>query len=106
MTIEEIIGETPTKVLKDDSRKVKMSLLLPSWLHGVASVLTFGASKYYENSWKEVGNAKQRYLNAAYRHLIAYHSGEKVDVETGESHLLHLSCCIMFLYFFERKENE
>lgn len=69
----------------------------------VARVLTFGASKYSRDNWALVENAEERYMDAALRHINAYRRGEPVDTETGESHLAHAICCLMFLLEMEEK---
>lgn len=87
---------------KLDSVKPMVSLIEPGWLLEVAHVLTFGARKYSKDNWKYVENAKDRYLSAAYRHLLAYQNGEVIDGESKLSHLAHASCCLMFLHFLEK----
>ena len=51
----------------------------------VVAVGTMGAEKYSDNGWLEVPNAQQRYLDAAFRHLLA------LDVRDAESDLPHLA---------------
>ena len=63
----------------------------------VIRVLTYGAAKYERDNWKHVENGETRYLAAALRHLAAYQSGESKDEETGESHLAHAICCLVFM---------
>lgn len=82
---------------KFDSGKPEFSLLPPWATEAVARVLTIGAQKYEVNNWKFVPNGKFRYVNAAMRHLFAHLRGEIKDPETGESHLAHAICCLMFI---------
>lgn len=82
---------------KLDTGKVPMGLLSGLWLHGVARVLDFGRKKYASWNWRK-GIAYSRLFDAGQRHLWAWSEGEDVDPETGISHLLHASCCLMFLY--------
>tara|TARA_R110002153_G_scaffold249071_1_gene405326 strand:+ start:4492 stop:5250 length:759 start_codon:yes stop_codon:yes gene_type:complete len=63
----------------------------------LAKVLTFGASKYKPNNWKECSDTG-RYLAAAHRHLNAIITGEDYDPETGLPHLDHMLCNLMFLH--------
>lgn len=35
------------------------------------------------------------------RHLTAWWGGEKSDPESGEHHLAHLGCCVIFLLWFD-----
>jgi hypothetical protein len=37
------------------------------------------------------------------RHTLDYLQGEKIDKETGLSHLYHISCNLMFLEHFDMK---
>lgn len=82
---------------KHDTGKPMMGLLSPMWLEGVAKVLTFGANKYGAHNWRGGFNLSRPY-SAALRHLNAWNSGEDLDPETGLSHLIHASACLMFCY--------
>ena len=75
-------------------------------IKGVVMVLTYGAKKYSRSSWQSVPNGKQRYLDAFYRHINAYHSGEVADEESGIAHLYHALCNLMFITWFEIKDSE
>ena len=85
---------------KDDADKPPVGLLPARSLLEIAKVLAFGAKKYSPDNWKVVPNAKQRYLDAALRHLFAYMDGEELDPESGLSHLSHAGTCILFLIWF------
>jgi hypothetical protein len=67
----------------------------------VLRVLEFGAKKYGAENWREVPDARRRYYDAADRHLRAWWEGEALDPDTGESHLAHAACCLLFLLGFE-----
>jgi len=88
--------------LKYDKGKLRMSLISPEFVKGLAEVLTFGAAKYQASSWQYLENAEERYRDALLRHLYAYLSGEVNDQESGLSHLKHISANVMFLEHFER----
>ena len=62
----------------------------------LAKVLTFGASKYKPNNWRQCTDTG-RYLAAAHRHLNAVIQGEDLDPETGLHHVDHVMCNLMFL---------
>lgn len=83
-----------------------MGLLPPRALDSVADVLTFGAKKYLPNNWKYVENGRERYLDAALRHITAYMKGEQFDQETDLPHLSHALCCLMFIVDLDIEENE
>lgn len=89
---------------KDDAKKNRLDLIEPEFIEAVGEVLTYGAEKYEPNNWQKVEDAENRYYAAALRHLMAYRKGEKVDPESGISHLKHVATNIMFLLHFERGE--
>jgi hypothetical protein len=94
-----------TTGVKYDNDKPQWSLLPFKALKEVVDVLTYGAKKYAPDNWKKVPNARQRYIDAGFRHLTAYASGEKLDSETGKSHLAHAICCLLYLLAFEIGED-
>lgn len=70
----------------------------------VVDILEYGNIKYPADdgaNWRLVPDAKNRYTSALYRHLTAWQLGEKVDVETGKSHLAHAITNLCFLLWFE-----
>lgn len=82
---------------KYDSGKPRLGLLPPYATVAVARVLSIGALKYSPSNWKYVAGGETRYVDAALRHLFSYMADEKTDPETGENHLSHAICCLMFL---------
>ena len=88
---------------KHDTGKVRYSLLPKGVLEKVLSILEFGANKYSKDNWQQVPNARDRYYDAAMRHIQAWYYGETKDPETGESHLAHALCCLMFLLWLDIK---
>jgi hypothetical protein len=86
---------------KDDSAKARYDLIPPHALDALVRILTFGARKYAANNWRHVDGRRARYFAAAMRHMWAWWRAtdltEARDRETGESHLAHAVCCIMFL---------
>ena len=87
--------------IKDDANKLRFDLIEPEFEETVASVLTFGAAKYSTGSWKHLEDGINRYYAALRRHISAWRRGEKLDPETGLSHLAHAACNIMFLMYME-----
>jgi len=83
--------------IKFDSDKLDWSLLPIEPIEAVIKVLMLGAVKYAPNNWKYVDDHERRYYNAAMRHMTAWQKGEKVDSETGISHIAHALCCLTFL---------
>lgn len=88
---------------KHDIGKVRYSLLPKGVLGKVLNILEFGTNKYSKDNWQQVPNARDRYYDAAMRHIQAWYYGETKDPETGESHLAHALCCLMFLLWFDIK---
>lgn len=76
---------------KLDQGKVRAGLLFRDFgsaLREIAQVTTFGADKYTPSGWRHVPNGKERYFDAAIRHLLV--SGvEELDAESGLGHLEH-----------------
>ena len=91
--------------VKYDNDKPQWSLLPFKALREVVDVLTYGAKKYAPDNWKKVPDAKRRYIDAGFRHFTAYAGGEKLDPETGKSHLAHAMCCLLYLLAFEVGEH-
>ncbi|WP_347460976.1 dATP/dGTP diphosphohydrolase domain-containing protein [Acinetobacter sp. ANC 7454] len=91
---------------KFDAEKPRFSLIPQGVISPVINVLEFGAQKYSEGNWKFVPNARTRYFDAAHRHLDAWWNGESRDKETGESHLAHAICCLMFLLSMSESERK
>lgn len=75
-------------------------------LGGVAEVRMYGTEKYGDSeNWRKV--EPKRYVDALYRHLLAYIEGNEVDEESGLSHLAHMACNLSFLLDKEYlKEHE
>ena len=89
--------------MKFDSDKPRHSLLPKGAVNSVIEVLEFGAKKYSANNWQEVENAKERYYNAAMRHIDLWWNGEKLDSETNIHHLAHAATNLFFLMWFDNK---
>ena len=92
---------------KDDSSKIRYSLLPVGTVNQVVQVLEFGSKKYADNNWQKVPNARTRYYDAAMRHIDAWWNGELIDSDKGDQkgshlpHLAHAICCLMFLMWFD-----
>lgn len=94
-----------TEGRKADQGKARFDLLSPGFLWGVSRILAFGASKYEDRNW-EKGLRYGRVFAALMRHLWAWWGGERLDPETGESHLYHAGCCLMFLAHFDERPEQ
>lgn len=94
-----------TEGRKYDTGKPDYTLLPWDAVEQIVKVLDFGARKYARDNWKHVEGGETRYLAAAFRHLAAHNRGEKVDSETGISHLAHAGCCVLFLLALEKNHE-
>mgnify|MGYP005844507387 CR=1 FL=1 len=88
--------------MKFDSGKLRYGLIPPEATESLAKVLTYGAKKYKPNNWQH--GEPTRYIDALYRHLEAWRSGEQNDSESGLPHLSHALTNIAFLIWFEQQE--
>jgi len=94
-------------VVKHDTGKPMVSLVEPSFILGIAQVLTYGAEKYAINNWQQATDKDiRRIKDSLLRHTLAYTSGELLDAETGLSHSLHAATNMMFLNYLLEKQNE
>lgn len=94
--------------MKFDGGKARVDLLLdgcPRAITAVSEILTFGAKKYADHSWQGVEQGESRYKAALLRHLLAHASGEKLDSESGMSHLAHAACNAMFILELELRKD-
>ena len=91
--------------LKDDDGKPRYDLLPFEALEPVVRVLTYGAKKYGDDNWKLLENPKRRYFAACLRHVAAWGRGEETDPESGESHLAHAVCCLLYLLCLDSKKS-
>ena len=82
---------------KKDAGKPQLHRAPTAMIRGTARVLEYGAKKYGDQSdhWDEVEEI--RYIDAAYRHLLAIIDGEDADKESGLPHIWHLACNAGFL---------
>ena len=93
----------PDQSVKADAGKPRLSLVPPTVIRAIAQIRQYGIDKYHDpNNWKQVES--QRYVDALYRHLLAYIEGEELDPESGYPHLWHMACNIAFLVDMEARE--
>lgn len=91
---------------KYDNGKLMYHLLPFRELDSVVRVLTFGMKKYGEDDWKKFvlrDDNEKRYMSACLRHISEYSQRKTNDNETGEQHISHAICCLLFVLW---KENE
>jgi hypothetical protein len=88
------------KGTKLDAGKAPLHLIPPDVLVEEARVMGFGEGKYGTYNWLG-GMAWSRLVGATLRHVLAWHSGEDYDPETGLSHLAHARCCLGMLMGYQ-----
>jgi hypothetical protein len=74
-------------------------------LEGVSKIEQFGAKKYSPESWKS-GYTFHDHYDACQRHLHKWSNGIDLDHETGENHLYHAMCRLMFLMWLVENKEE
>ena len=98
LTIEEKVDKDFKEARKKDFGKPRMDLLPSNALFGIATIMSYGATKYNPHNYKQgKGLDWDRLYSACMRHLVAWNAGEDKDPESGASHLYHAGCCIMML---------
>ncbi len=90
--------------IKFDKEKDQWTLLPFEAMRPVVRVLMHGARKYAPDNWKFV-KPKERYFDACIRHLTAWQSGERLDPESGQPHLAHAICCLIFLLWHDNEKE-
>lgn len=82
---------------KADAWKPRLSLVPIQIIYDIARVREYGDKKYGStDNWKTV--EKQRYVDAMFRHLLAFvKDPDGRDEESGLPHLWHLECNAAFL---------
>lgn len=88
-----------------DIGKLRYDLLPPYPIQQLVKILSGGADKYGDKNW-EKGMAWSRCYASLMRHLMAWWMGEDKDKESGESHLAHAMCNLVFLMEYERTHPE
>lgn len=98
--------ESPAKPIgiKRDSGKLRPGLFPVECFEEISKVLTFGANKYAPDNWKKV--SPDRYIDAMWRHYIAWQTGEERDSESGLSHAAHFATNAVFLLWFELEKKK
>jgi hypothetical protein len=87
-----------SKGIKYDNEKLMWYLLPFNVIEHIVKVLHKGALKYAPSNYHLVKPYRIRYFSALMRHLTSrFFHGEIYDKDTGELHLAHAGCCLLFL---------
>lgn len=112
--LSDLIGELSVDCVKaSGSKNVGISYILAfegiPHLHArfiaeMARVLAYGAQKYGVDNWKKAPESEARdiYLNALIRHVLAYAKGNEYNYEEGQYHLAQIAVNAMFLFYFDK----
>jgi hypothetical protein len=105
--------------LRLDTGKLKLDLISPIAMEGLAGILTFGAKKYAAHNWRK-GMVWSRALGSLKRHLNEFEKGIDLDYDencegckaktclnhTGLLHIDQVLCNAMFLSEYARTHKE
>ena len=105
-TVQKPEGDVIVKADRFNSGKAPVSMVDPILIEKTAKVLQFGAEKYDRNNWRK-GLPYTEVCDSLLRHVYAFLTGENTDNESGQSHLGHAACNIMFLlrYLEDNRED-
>ena len=88
--------DDPAAAKTDDSGKPPLANLPWKALRKVSKVQAYGHKKYGDFYNYKKGMEVTRQLGCAVRHIADYLDGIDLDKESGESHLAHAACRILF----------
>lgn len=90
------MSDTVTDGLKHDGGKLRLDLVPPELIEAVGAVMTHGAKKYGEGSYRQV--EPKRYRAALMRHICKWlKNPHGIDEDSGLPHLWHVACNVAFL---------
>ncbi len=93
-----------TAGFKFDKGKLRYDLIPMESMKALATILTLGAEKYADRNW-EGGMSWQRVYASLMRHLVAFEAGEDTDPESGELHMAHALCNVVFLVTYQMRPS-
>ncbi len=93
-----------TAGFKFDKGKLRYDLIPMESMKALATILTLGAEKYAARNW-EGGMSWQRVYASLMRHLVAFEAGEDTDPESGELHMAHALCNVVFLVTYQMRPS-
>ena len=94
-----------TDGLKHDGGKPRLDLVPPEIIEAVGTVMTHGAEKYGEASYKQVD--PKRYRAALMRHICKWlKNPHGIDEDSRLPHLWHIACNVAFLCELDKPETD
>jgi hypothetical protein len=93
-----------TDGLKHDGGKLRLDLVPPELIEAVGAVMTHGAEKYGEGSYRNV--KPKRYRAALMRHICKWLKNPYgKDEDSGLPHLWHIACNVAFLLELDKEDE-
>jgi|APGre2960657404_1045060.scaffolds.fasta_scaffold00085_19 hypothetical protein len=92
--------------IKFDQGKLDYTLLLkdlPNSVESVVKVLELGSKRYGRTNYSKVET--ERYEASVLRHIMSHLSGDLIDNDSGEPHLSHAICGLLFLVERQRAKD-
>lgn len=94
-----------TDGLKHDGGKPRLDLVPPEIIEAVGAVMTHGAEKYGEASYRDV--EPKRYRAALMRHICKWlKNPHGIDEDSGLPHLWHIACNVAFLLELDKPKQK
>ena len=99
------MADVITDGLKHDGGKPRLDLVPPELIEAVGTVMTHGAEKYGEASYRQV--QPQRYRSALMRHICKWlKDPHGKDEDSGLPHLWHIACNVAFLLELDKEKPQ
>jgi len=90
---------------KQTAGKARYSLLCWDAIEGLVSIREYGCKKYPSpTSWRNV--EKQKYIDAAMRHIVELQKGNYFDHESKLHHADHVMCNMMFISQLDKESTK
>ena len=97
-------SDVVTDGLKHDGGKPRLNLVPPEIIEAVGVVMTHGAEKYGEASYRNVD--PKRYRSALMRHICKWLKDPYgKDEDSGLPHLWHIACNVAFLLELDKEKK-
>lgn len=101
MSIGDVTSKDRGSGARYNAGKARYDLIPIASLKPAADVFEYGAEKYAPMNWAK-GMDWSVPIGCVLRHLAALQSGEKIDPESGKSHIGHILCNAIMLAHFEQ----
>jgi len=89
-----------TRAKRFNEGKLRVDLVPPEVIEGLAKVYQMGAAKYGEHNWQN-GAPWCESVASLERHLLAWRKREDLDKESELNHLLHVAWNALTLYYYQ-----